>query len=204
MKKAREIFQEARQRKKISLRQAAEKIKIPQKYLEAIEKGEQDIFPDFHYAQLYVRDYARFLGLSDEKMVSLFRRDWEGDLSRGEKKQRGFSSRIWEHSPLFSRSALLVFLTLLLIGGYLFHQYWAFNSPPPLKTAVSCLVGKILIKGKTGPQVALKIEGKTVSLLNGGEFTYEIFSPWPKAIVIQAISPAGKVKEETIEIKCSP
>lgn len=202
MRTAREIFQETRQQKKISLESVAEKTKIPFKYLKGIELGDNASFPDFHYAQLYVRGYAQFLGLSSQKMVSLFRRDWQGDWKTGRVKRRKYFLKLIDQLPFGTGSSLVVLSVVLLVGGYLLRQYITFNSPPPLEVEISCLPDKILIEGKTNFGVVVRVDGKTTSLSEKGEFKEEIISPWPERIVVQAESPAGKIREEIVETKC--
>jgi len=202
MKTAREIFRATRKKQRISLKIVAEKTKIPLKYLQAIEKGDYQSFPGFHYAQLYVRDYARFLHLSPFKMVSLFRRDWEGDWEE-QKKEPSYFPQPLRRRTFFSLSGLAAIGGILLVGGYLFRQYLVFNSPPPLEVRTFCLPGKVIIEGQTSPQATVKIEEKAVLVESKGQFKKELLFPWPKTVVIQAESPSGKIRQETVDLSCS-
>ena len=202
MTSAKEFFRKERQKKKISLSKVSEKTKIPFKYLEAIEAGDCSIFPNFRYAQLYVRDYANFLGIPPQKAVSFFSRDWEGELSSEKKEKKTFSYRLFPGSPFLTGGRIFVLVVILFIAGYLTRQYFVFNSPPPLAVKVSCLPGRILVEGKTKPDAIIRIEGKAVYLLEKGKFQKEIAYPWPEKVIIQAESPAGKIKEEVIPTQC--
>lgn len=204
MQTAREILRETRRKKQISLRTVAEKTKIPLKYLQAVEKGDCASFPGFHYAQLYVRDYAEFLGLSAQKIVSLFRRDWGGDWRQGEREERGHLFRLWEKPFFLSGNTLMAALGIFAVALYLLRQYLVFNSPPPLKVELLCLPGKILVRGKTNPQAVVRVEGKAVLLGGDGKFKEEISLPWPETVTVQAESPTGKIREEAIPTRCSP
>ena len=201
MKEAKEIFREARERKNCSLKKAAEKTKIPYKYLAAIEAGEYRLFPGFQYAQLYVRDYADFLGLEREKVASVFRRDWQGEGEKGKKGKRG--SSLFRNGPLFTGTGLLLILAIAAVSLYLVRQYLVFNSPPSLEVKISCLPGKIVVEGKTDRRAIIRIEGESVGVDDKGEFRDEVSFPWPREVVVEAESPAGKAKEERFPVSCS-
>jgi len=201
MERASQIFKTARLRKKISLKKAVESTKIPRQYLEAIEKDSHLLFPSFNYAQLYVRDYAAFLELSPQKMVSIFRRDWEGE---GEKKVDlgGKKESLWQNFPLFTGSGLLIGGMILVAGIYLVRQYLVFNSPPPLKVNLSCLPGKVVIEGRTSREAAVKVGEESILVDAQGQFKGEIYSPYPQSIKVETQSPAGKIREKVLLTEC--
>ncbi len=201
MERVSQVLKSTRLRKKISLKKVVESTKIPRQYLEAIEKDNHLVFPNFNYAQLYVRDYAAFLGLTAERIVSVFRRDWKGE---GEKtaspraKKEGISTNF----PLFTGSSLVIGIVILLAGAYLVRQYLVFNSPPSLKVNLSCLPGKVVIKGRTSREAAVKVEEESILVDAKGQFKGEIFSPYPQSIRVSSQSPAGKVREEVLIVEC--
>ncbi|MBL7078604.1 helix-turn-helix domain-containing protein [Candidatus Shapirobacteria bacterium] len=201
MEKASQIFQKTRLRKKISLKKAVKSTKIPRQYLEAIEKDNHQIFPNFDYAQLYVRDYAVFLELSAAKMVGIFRRDWSGEREEtanfGLKRKKDFSN-----FPLFTGSSLLIGGIVFLAAFYLIRQYLVFNSSPFLKVAFSCLPGKIVVEGETSREAAVKVGEDSVLVNDQGKFKKEISSPFGKEIKIVTQSPAGKTREKLLIVDC--
>src|SRR3989338_541145 len=61
-----------REEKKLSLREVSRAISIQLKYLEAIEKDHYDILPARVYTVNFLKAYARFLGLHEEKVAKRF------------------------------------------------------------------------------------------------------------------------------------
>ena len=64
MIKAGEKLQEARLSKGLTLEDVSKSTKIKISYLEFIENGEYEKLPSVSYAHGFVRNYAKFLGLS--------------------------------------------------------------------------------------------------------------------------------------------
>jgi len=197
MKTAQEIFREERRKKGISLKFVSEKTKIPLKYLEGIEKGNHQVFPNLHYAQLYVRDYAKFLGLSPQGMASLFRRDWSGEwkgtnvLHRREVKIKSWG-----------KGAIVAGIIGTLAGAYLLYQYILFNSPPPLRVKLRCEEKKLIIEGRTKADAGVKINEEITRVSPQGEFKKEFKAPLPEKVVIEVKSPIGKIRRREFLSPC--
>ncbi|PLX26801.1 hypothetical protein C0583_05895 [Candidatus Parcubacteria bacterium] len=62
----------ARQEKKISLKDASRDLKMNQKYLEALERGNFEELPTGVYRVNFLREYAIYLGLSAKELTALF------------------------------------------------------------------------------------------------------------------------------------
>jgi cytoskeleton protein RodZ len=63
----------ARQRRQITLDDAAEATRIPRRFLEALEReAPVDHYPAPVYARAFLREYARYLGLPPERLVEGF------------------------------------------------------------------------------------------------------------------------------------
>lgn len=174
----------------MTLEKVFKETKIPREFLTALEGNRYHQLPEGLYPHLYVREYARFLDLSEEKMVAFFRRDYQ--TKEGRKKpfllnKFDFSSK-WEKVIGFG---LIVFIFL----SYLIYQYLNFALPPKIKIRLldSPQEGRIL-KGKTDPEATLKIEGKIVNLDEKGNFSYPV-DPDKKELTIVAESPTGKKRE---------
>jgi len=55
----------------------SKKLKVPVKYLEAIENENVGSFPQEPYCSLIIKDYADYLGLNGVDVLALFRRDFD-------------------------------------------------------------------------------------------------------------------------------
>src|SRR4051812_40050433 len=59
-----------RELREISLRDIAERTKISQRYLEAMEQDRFDLLPAPLFAKGFLREYARYVGLSPDEVVN--------------------------------------------------------------------------------------------------------------------------------------
>ncbi len=59
----------------LSLKDAAQKINLQYKYLDAIERLDKDVLPGLGYTLGYVRTYARLLGLNEQDVIARFKAD---------------------------------------------------------------------------------------------------------------------------------
>lgn len=75
MKKTGEILKEKREALGVSLDQASRETKIGKRFLAALEVGEYSLLPSLATAQGFLKNYARFLELEEEKVLAHFRRD---------------------------------------------------------------------------------------------------------------------------------
>lgn len=76
-----EELRKARERRGLSLEQAAESTCIVPRYLRALEEGAPiDTFPGPVYARFFLREYARFLGVDERPLVSRFDEEHGGEL----------------------------------------------------------------------------------------------------------------------------
>lgn len=68
-------LRQRREAKKLSLKQVSKETKISQRYIEALEENNPDLFPGEVYLKGFLRNYAKFLGLDPEDMVSQYEDD---------------------------------------------------------------------------------------------------------------------------------
>ena len=155
-----EILKQAREEKDISLGEISREIKVREKYLEKIEKGEYENLPPDVYARGFVKRCASFLGLDSERIVFLYKRERNiqekisrqkpANLKAKKKiksgKKNNFKKRDFfknDFTGSFSKRKLFIItpkiLTFLLgvfvLAGavfYLWHQVSSFNAAPYL------------------------------------------------------------------------
>lgn len=158
------VLKQARTRKKISITRLAEKTKIKEHYLRAIEKEEWHILPNLAVTQGFVRSVAGVLGASQETATALLRRDFE------ERKQTSTTSSatIWTpRTTIFAVSAVAI----VLVGLYLTKQYQTFVSPPPLEiTKIERSGRTVTLEGKTSSQAQVLINNEPLLVGEDGSF----------------------------------
>ena len=79
MKKIGEKLKEAREKKNITLFQAAQETKIRRRYLWALEEGEHNDFPAEIYLLGFLRTYAEYLNLDSESIMNQYRVNKENE-----------------------------------------------------------------------------------------------------------------------------
>ncbi|MDK2820542.1 MAG: hypothetical protein PWP31_507 [Clostridia bacterium] len=121
-----EILREARQEKAISLREAEEATKIRLKYLEALENGEYDQIPGRVYAQGFLRNYAKYLGLNVSELINQFKEEYPPEE---EKIIEELTTSV--PAPSLKKSKILfIILGVFLI---LWSMNWLYNHYKPLE-----------------------------------------------------------------------
>jgi len=171
------LIKNTRLDKEIDLAEVSKKLKTPLKYLEALENEDTTNFPQEPYCSLIIKDYADFLGLNGNEILSLFRRDFEqkNKIKSGQKKFFSFT-------PQFT-FAVSIIVTIILFSSYLVSEYIKFNRPPKLKVnwpTESVIFGNYVELGGTTDQestvrinqdlIIVNPDGtfqKKVSLING-------------------------------------
>jgi len=196
MKKAGEVFIEERKKKGFFLEEVIKKTKIPKSFLLAIESGNYSKLPGGPYPDLYVRRYARFLGLSEKKLAAIFRRDYlefHGETKKPLLLKIGFVPQ-W-------RAIFGVGTVVLIFAGYLFYQYFNFVYPPKIKTEWSKnSSGDLVLEGKTDSRATLLINDRLVEIDQKGNFSYRIREDDGDKLYLSVESPSGKTRTMVKEI----
>ena len=169
----------------------SKKIKVPVKYLEAIETETVACFPQEPYCSLIIKDYADYLGLNGEEVLSLFRRDFDQ-----KRKIKNKKSLLFSFTPRFTFMVSLVLVVLFFLV-YLTSEYVKFHQPPkldivwPLEATVSGSV--IEISGVTDPESTVRINDDLILVDINGTFQKKIsLNSGDNNIVVESTSPNGK------------
>lgn len=206
MKTIGEIIKEARLKKKITLEEAEKETKIRKKFLLAIEKNDFSLFPSLATASGFIKNYAEYLGLSSEKALAFFRRDFDPSWKTSSLNKKIIFKK--EKKIRFNLSFLLaVLIILFIVISYLAYQYFIFKKPPSIKLIYPSSFffqtdnKEIEIKGKTRPDAVIKINDLPVLVSLNGEFTFKtgLFLGENK-FKIEAIDKEGKKTEKTLVI----
>ncbi len=187
MFKASVILKNAREDKDLSLEEISKKLKISTKYLRAIEGEQKSEFPDEPYCSLIIKDYANFLGLNGEDVISLFRRDFASDS-----KSAATTSAQFSITPQFTfRLATIVVICLFV--GYIVFEYLKFNQPPELKVNWPLSSNSAEITGITDPESTIKVNNDTLIVDQSGSFHKSLDLSQPNTkVVVESKSPSGK------------
>lgn len=191
MKRASFLLQTARLDKEFTLDEISKKTKIPLRYLQAFENETQSGFPDEPYCSLMLREYADFLGLNSDELVSVFRRDHVKKAINAN-SQNSFLSI----TPQFTYY-LIISLLIILFALYLTFEYIKFNHPPVLTVDWPVYSKIVEIKGKTDSESTIKVNQSPVVVDQNGNFFKKLeLSTSEAKIIVESTSPAGKTTVE--------
>ncbi len=186
------ILRDTRLDKDLSVDEVSKKTKIPQKYINALEAGDCPNYPQEPYCSLFVRDYAKFLGLNSHEVLSIFRRDYY------QKQKKSKTSKFTQVglTPQFTFFVGII-ISVLAFTAYLTNEYLKFNRPPELKVAwpeSSLSLGtSYRLDGSTDPESTIRVNDDLVLVDNQGKFSKTIDVNQPQLqITIESKSPAGK------------
>ncbi|KKQ42208.1 MAG: Transcriptional regulator, XRE family [Candidatus Levybacteria bacterium GW2011_GWB1_37_8] len=208
-----EKLSEERIRRGLTLEEVAKATKIRASFLQAIEKGEYKKLPSGTYVHGFVRNYARFLGLSEHEILALFKREYEEEkfvkvLPDGFARQDDFSLSKFKIAQVLK----VLFLIFILLLAYILFQYRSaiFNpllsvSAPAENSVVSSQ--KITVIGKTDPNATVFINSIPVLLDKDGNFKKIInVFPGKTKITIKSVNKFNRttVIERSVEINPAP
>jgi cytoskeletal protein RodZ len=196
---AREVFA-------IDLGTASRAVKIPEKYLTAMEKNRFSDLPKAKVYRLsYVREYAKFLHLNEDSASAQFLKE-NGLKGVGVIHPKKFV----RNTPLFSISIfarnLLAACFILLFAGYLSWQVKRVIEPPELSVfnpaeGITVTENSITVQGETEKECQLAINGQEIMPDEKGNFNLTIdLAEGLNTITITATKKHGKVSTVTRHI----
>lgn len=196
MYRASSILKDTRQDKDLTIEEIAKKIKVPAKYLTAIENESQKCFPPQPYCSLIVKDYASFLGLNGEELLRFFHRDFDT-----KKPKTSATKKVFGLTPQFTFSVIVVVL-IMIFSFYLTGEYFKFNRPPKLKVnwPSSPVTGEWQVSGTTDTESTVRINQDLIIVDPKGNFVKKFHASSPYKVTIESRSPNGKttVEEKTL------
>lgn len=197
MYRASSIIKNQRLEKDLEIGEISKKLKIPVKYLVAIEDEVKCDFPPDPYCSLMVKDYANFLGLNGEQILSLFRRDFDQKRQIKQISKTGFS-----FTPQFTFTVSII-LFIVVFAGYLTFEYIKFNRPPELKVIwPQTITENIEITGTTESEATVRINQDLVIVDSSGKFSKRLsLNNGDNKVVIESKSPSGKTTTQTNVLK---
>ena len=180
MIRAGQKLKDERQSRGLTLSEISNATKIKVEFLSAIEKGEYEKLPSASYAHGFVRNYAKFLDFAEEKILALFRREFDGKkvykvLPEGLVGQKEMPLKRFKIRQVVY---LIVILFVLLLGYIIFQYRYAIINPPlniqsPKESEV-LLFSTISIVGRTDPNSTVFVNDESVSVNSDGTFKKEI------------------------------
>jgi len=202
MFRASSLLKDTRLDKEWELSDISKKLKIPVRYLQAVEDEDIPNFPQEPYCSLIIKDYADHLGLNGSDIVSLFRRDFDQ-----KRKLKSHSSSFFSFTPQLTFKIFLI-VAVIFFSLYLTSEYIKFHQPPKLKInwpVVSTVTASAFdISGNTDSEATVRVNGDLILVDSNGNFQKKInLTSGDNKITIQSTSSNGKITTEEKTIKYS-
>jgi cytoskeletal protein RodZ len=201
-----ELLKETRQDKKIPLEDVEKATKIRRKYLEAIESGDYGTLPSATAARGFIKNYGKLVGIPSDTLMALLRRDYV-ETNTGLITPRGMVVPLDQPSKLRwtpSRTVILVVgLTIVTLGGYLFFQLSLLTANPSLAINAPLINQSfdshtVVVAGTADPEATVYVNGQLADIDKTGAFKLNLDLPSGKNLIIAtATSKSNKVTKVT-------
>ena len=206
-----QILKDARLEKLYTLEDVEKNTKIRKELLQALEADDYDKLPPATFIQGFIKNYGKFLNLEIEKLLAVFRRDFEA------KKHppvvlESFKNPIGAASLRITPAKILaVTVTIIILGffAYLWFEYRQFAGAPALELTSpsnpqTVEVPTVVVEGTTDPDAKVTINNQEIGLDNKGHFKEEIkLASSVNKVVVTSTSKFGQStkQERTVFVK---
>jgi len=205
-----ELLRTQRERKGITLEQAAEDTRIREKFLVALENGDHHGLPGAVYTKGFLRSYAEYLDLESTDLVALYVAE---RVTTPEPPRTFEPMRPVMRSGVFISPTILVPVVVLaavvLFVGYLSYQFASFATPPRIEVFEPAVADTLarqseyVVRGRTVPDGRVTIRvfpgPETIAdirLASDGTFSATVeLRPGPNHIEVQVLDASGKVSQ---------
>jgi cytoskeletal protein RodZ len=189
------LLKEARERKKLTLKDVEKRIKVREQLIRALEEDKWYTFTSHIYVTGILKNYARFLGLDERKILAFFRREYERieELKFKEKVSNSYLSSDSKKSLTVG----FIFVCLLLVG-YFSYQLFQYLKPPTVQiispqTTQFKREATVKIIGKTEKEAVITIMGERIYQNKEGLFEYMMpLKQKENSLSIEVIGTNGK------------
>ncbi len=213
-----EILRTEREKKGITLDQAAADTRIREKFLKALEDDDHQSLPGTVYTKGFLRNYAEYLDLGGEELVVLFHQ--ERGMPIEPTRRYNTLKPIGSRSLVFTPAVfvpVIVLAAVVMFVGYLYYQFTSFAVAPALEvtdpaTDAIAQDAAFVVKGHTVPAGRVTIQvfpgPMTVADIHpssDGTFSAPItLTAGSNHIVVEVLDPSGKVSKVNRSVLLQP
>lgn len=209
MKTVGEILTTERIKQHKTLLQIHRQTKIPQKTLIALEANDFNHLPPAIFIIGFIKIYSQVLGLSSEKLLAIFRRDWQKKDTKEilplVLKQSDEQAKL--HWTPKITGLVLIFALIALFLAYFGFQLIKLLTPPTLtieKPLENQEINQetVEIIGQSSPDTGVYINDQLVNTDENGRFSYQLrLFPGENTINVTAIDRREKKTTVTRKVK---
>ncbi len=206
MRNISDVLKDEREKQDLSIDDVVEATKIKRSFILAIEKGRFQELPSDTYAMGFVKNYAQYLGLSEDRAAALLRREYEAKGIEVLPKFRK-TTRPGRKIMLRSPRGYLIFAVLVIVFTYIVYQFSFLFFGPKLsvsepKQGEVVVANAVHVEGKTDPYATVSVNGEDVYVDIAGSFkkTVYIYTGNNKVSVV-AKNRYGKETKKVVTVK---
>ncbi|MBI2640132.1 MAG: helix-turn-helix domain-containing protein [Candidatus Sungbacteria bacterium] len=198
-----EILREAREEIGRSAKEVADKLQIPLKIVDALEREDFSKLPPRVYTRGFLKKYALHLGLPEHEVLSEF--DLQGSDGRpGEAKRPSRAERGLGIQAFFDRIrgvSLFSLAILLAVGAYFFFGFRHIWGGPDLvvklpEKDISIDQEKVRISGSAGAGANVFLNGRALAVNEEGKFDETaLLRKGLNALEFEAVDRLGKAEK---------
>ncbi len=206
-----QILKETRENKLLTLEDVERQTRIRVELLHALEEDNYDKLPPATFIQGFIKNYGKYLNLDVEKLMAIFRRDFEAKkhppkIMESLKKPAQKQKFVLTPSKLIG---VVVILIVLCFFAYLWVEYRQFVGAPNLvvnnpQDQQTVEIPAVVVEGKTDPEVRVTINDQEIGTDTDGNFRVEVkLASSTVTMTIKATSKFGQSAkvERTVFVK---
>lgn len=194
------LLKEAREAQFYKLEDVERHTKIRKELIQALEEDNYAKLPPTTFIQGFIKNYSKFLELDSDKMLAIFRRDYEA-RKHPPRVLESFKSPLekpsWRISPQQVITGIIAVLVLTFFG-YLWIQYHQYVGSPILEVTSpieqqSVEIPQVTVEGDTDREAKVTVNNQQITVDNTGHFKEEVkLSSSNNSVEITATSKFGK------------
>lgn len=201
-----QILKEEREKQGLTLEDVVDHTKIRRNFIVAIEKGDFSSLPSDTYAMGFVKNYAHYLGISEDRAAALLRREYEAKrievLPKFRKTQRP-GRKLLLRSP----KGYLIIAAVFIVLSYIVYQFsflffgpkLTVSAPKPGEVVNSNIVR---VEGKTDPYATVSVNNEDVYVDIAGNFKKTVYIyTGNNRVEVVAKNRYGKETKKDISVK---
>ncbi|MBI4058161.1 helix-turn-helix domain-containing protein [Candidatus Gottesmanbacteria bacterium] len=196
-----QVLRDERLRKGFTTNQVEKATKIRAKFITRLEADDYQNLPAAPYIQGFIKNYSDFLGLRNQTMLALFRRQFtQKEKFKGNQIEEPITQSSWQITP--NKVILgIVIAVITAFALYFYYQYQALHTPPPLlvespKGDEVVSVETFPVYGKTDSDATITINNEPILVKEDGKFYKDMpVHPGSNTFVVKSRSRVG---EETV------
>lgn len=199
-----EVLKKQRENLDKSLEQVALDTKIQPRFIKYIEEDDFDKFDSPVYAQGFIKIYANYLDLNEDRILAIYRRSVPNETKKNPSVRETESLR-QNRMKVTPKLIAVILSSIFLLGilSYIGYQIYQFQSPPTISISSpeneeTLTEEKTVVKGITDTNTSLFINDNPVEISQEGNFQYEVTLN-PGVNIITILAKKNNSTQETVE-----